>query len=82
MKVLKLLILTIILPGCNEKMPIKTVGPVDYKVQFYYLVPSDIQYSQKVDLSILAAANEMQKWFQVATGGLTFEYYNTDEKVK
>ena len=45
----------------------------DFKVHAYYVVPIDKSYSQDNANRVWRAVFEMQRWYQTATGGLTFE---------
>jgi len=45
----------------------------DYKLAVYYVVPADITFSQIAMNRIAEATLEMLAWFQVATGGRTWE---------
>lgn len=45
----------------------------DFKVHAYYVVPTDKSYSQDNANRVWRAVFEMQRWYQTASGGLTFE---------
>lgn len=50
----------------------------DFKVHTYYVVPSDMAYSDAHASRVAKAIIEIQRWYQAATGGITFEIL--DEK--
>lgn len=45
----------------------------DYKVHAYYVIPADMRYSDDNANRVGRAIIEMQRWYQTATGGVTFE---------
>jgi len=45
----------------------------DYKVHTFYVVPADETFSEFNASRVVRAIFEMQRWYQSATGGLTFE---------
>jgi len=77
----KLTCIVLLFLSCQkeENNPIEVF---DYQVQSYYLIPSDINYNDVVERKILFSMNEMQKWYQTATGGYTFTFLNNKEKVQ
>jgi hypothetical protein len=66
--------LTAFVTSCNvNELPTPEALVNDYKVHTYYVVPAD---KNIVDLNInkvWTTTFEMQRWYQTATGGLTFE---------
>jgi hypothetical protein len=45
----------------------------DYRVHAYYVIPADMRYSDDNANRVGRAIIEIQRWYQTATGGLTFE---------
>ena len=45
-----------------------------YKLAVFYALPSDVPFDQRVLDRIKATALDIQAWYQVATGGLTWEW--------
>lgn len=81
MKHLFRIIILPLLLSCSGKDHISPQS-YDHKVQSYYLIASDITYSERTHNNIIFTMDEMRKWYQVSTAGLTFEYLNNDEIVK
>lgn len=53
---------------------VETQAPLnDYKVHAYYVIPTDMRFSDDNANRVGRAIIEMQRWYQTATGGLTFE---------
>ena len=44
-----------------------------YKVAFYYVIPSDLEFEQDVSDRLVEATIDIQAWYQCATGGVTWE---------
>ena len=49
-----------------------------HKVSFYYVLPDDIPYEAEVHQHLKEVTAEIQAWYQIATGGLTFEIGSAD----
>ena len=45
-----------------------------FTLSVYYVVPSDMAYRQAVLQRIMEATHDIQAWYQVATGGLTWNF--------
>jgi hypothetical protein len=61
--------------GCNNNPMQPSPVPInDFKVHGYYIVPAGGDYYEENATRVLRAMLETQRWFQVATGGLTFEF--------
>jgi hypothetical protein len=69
---------------CHDILPAPTAAqppaPLDllYRLAIYYVLPVDIPYSQEVYQRIREASYEIQAWYQVASGGLTWEFAYPD----
>lgn len=50
----------------------------DYKVHTYYVVPADKSLVELNINMVGATTYEMQRWYQTATGGLTFEFLDEE----
>jgi hypothetical protein len=71
-----------ILIGC-QPLDIEDTRPRnDFKIHTYYVVPADKNYSDNNITSVWRGVFEAQKWFQTATGGLTFEILDQDNIVE
>jgi PKD domain-containing protein len=63
--------------------PIEPVPPGnDFKVHTYYVVPTDKNFSQDNSNRVWRAILEMQRWYQTATGGLTFEILDEENIIE
>ena len=49
-----------------------------HKVSFYYVLPDDIPYEAAVHQRLKEATAEIQAWYQIATGGMTFALESAD----
>ena len=82
MKKYLVVVLGVVLFSCCfivEPPVIETPEPAnDYKVHAIYVLPSDQQFIEDHDIRIWRAMYAAQNWFQVATGGLTFEFLDED----
>ena len=54
----------------------------DFKVHTYYVVPADMSFSQTNANRTWRAIFEMQRWYQTATGGLTFELLDEENIIE
>lgn len=72
-KILAIGIISIMLvTGCSP--PVEDAQPLnDFKVHAYYVIPADKNFDQDNATRVWRALLEMQRWYQTATGGLTFE---------
>jgi PKD domain len=58
--------------GCKPiEEPVQPIN--DFKVHSYYVVTPDKDYSEENANRVWRAVFEMQRWYQTATGGVTFE---------
>jgi formylglycine-generating enzyme required for sulfatase activity len=64
----------ILQPPSAQAKAVEIPQSLGYKLAVYYAVPSDIPFDQAVFDRIKAASLEMQAWYQIATGGLTWEW--------
>lgn len=72
-KIVTLLAISLLMiTGC-EPIPVEEPLRNDFKVHTYYVVPADMNFSQDNANRVWRAIFEMQRWYQTATGGLTFE---------
>lgn len=55
---------------------------IGYKVHTYYIIPSDKSYSDDNANRVGRAIFEMQRWYQSATGGLTFEMLDQENIIE
>lgn len=55
---------------------------IGFKVHTYYVVPSDKSYSDDNANRVGRAIFEMQRWYQAATGGLTFEMLDQENIIE
>ncbi len=59
-------------PGFADEV-IPVVGaPPPYQLAVFYAVPSDIAFSEEVHQRLIQTTLDIQAWYQVATGGLTW----------
>ena len=69
--------------GCEFINNKEDEGPRnDFKVHTYYVVPADMSFSQDNANRVWRAIFEMQRWYQTATGGLTFEILDEENIVE
>ncbi len=70
-----ILLLLSALGACNliTEPPEPPVVENDFKVHTIYVVPQDKNYTLSNVNRVAAVTFEMQRWYQTATGGLTFE---------
>ena len=54
----------------------------DYKVHTYYIVPADMSFSQDNANRVWRAIFEMQRWYEIATGGVTFEFLDEENVIE
>jgi len=54
----------------------------DFKVHTYYVVPADMSFSQDNANRVWRAIFEIQRWYQTATGGLTFEILDEENIIE
>jgi len=66
---------------CQDILPAPPLVPQDihpldltYRLAVYYVLPADIPYDQAVYDRIKDASYEIQAWYQVACGGITWEF--------
>lgn len=64
------------MPGQRSVQP--QIAITDNKVAVYYVVANDESYSQAEYDAIRKATREIQAWFQVSTGGLTYTFAYAD----
>lgn len=80
MRYLKYSIFLIFLAGCVTIIdPEPEPRTEDFKFLPVYVVTASSQFNQLNFDKMVTATFEMQRWFQTATGGRTFEYLNEEE---
>ena len=70
----------LIITGC-----VTTIEPepiIDFKVETYYIIPADKSFSDDNAGRVARAIFEMQRWYQAATGGLTFELAENENTIE
>ena len=72
-------IIVLLFTGCKKE--VEPTIKYDFKVQAFYVVPTNKNTSEDNILRVARSVIEMQRWFQTATGGLTFEFVNDNELV-
>jgi hypothetical protein len=75
--ILSLLVIT----GCQTIEP-EELPRNDYKVHAYYVIPNDMSYSQDHVNRTIRSFFEMQRWYQTATGGITFEILDEENIIE
>ncbi|RLD21303.1 MAG: hypothetical protein DRI71_09205 [Bacteroidetes bacterium] len=70
-KLLVASLLAIVFSSCQIIEPEAPTN--DYKVHAYYVIPAEMNYLDDNANRVGRAIIEMQRWYQTATGGLTFE---------
>ena len=66
-----IILVFLVLAGCQpaeEHLPQN-----DFKVHTYYVIPADKSYVEENARRVVRTIWQMQRWYQTATGGLTFE---------
>ncbi len=63
-------------------MPPSPIPKNDFKVHAYYIVPADVNYSVNNEIRVFRGFVETQRWFQTATGGLTFEFLDEENVIE
>ena len=72
-------LIVVLFTGCKKE--VEPAINYDFKVQAFYVVPTNKNTSEDNILRVARSVIEMQRWFQTATGGLTFEFVNDNELV-
>ncbi len=66
--------------GCTTSIDPELIN--DFEVHTYYVVPTDKSFSQNNANRVVSAIFEMQRWYQTATGGLTFEMLDEENIIE
>jgi len=72
-------IIVLLFTGCNKQ--VEPTISYDFKIQAFYVVPTNKNTVEDNIYRVARSVIEMQRWYQTATGGLTFEFENENELV-
>ncbi|MEN8250590.1 MAG: PKD domain-containing protein [Bacteroidota bacterium] len=79
--ILIIILAVTVLTGCTSFSPIDEPPRNDYKVHAYYVVPADKSFSEDNVIRVGRAFIEIQRWYQTATGGITFEMLDEESVI-
>ena len=71
----------LVITGC-QTINVEEVPRNDFKVHTYYVVPADKSFSQDNANRVWRSIFEMQRWYQTASGGLTFEILDEENIIE
>jgi len=81
-KIVVLAIMSLLLViGCQRNNEIEPPRN-DFKVHTYYVVPADKSYSEDSANRVWRAIYEIQAWYQIASGGVTFEILDEENVIE
>ena len=71
----------LVIPSC-QTINVEELPRNDFKVHTYYVVPADKSFSQDNANRVWRSIFEMQRWYQTASGGLTFEILDEENIIE